>query len=323
MKNLVSTSCKKIVVVGGGTGTFVVLSALRDYPVCLSAIVTMADNGGSTGRLRDQYGVLPPGDVRRALVALSGASRDLREIFNYRFNSGELKGHSIGNIFLTGLEKMKGSFAEAVKVATRVLDVSGDVIPVTLDNINLCAELTDGTIVRGETNIDVPLHNPEISIKKVWLEPEASINPDARDAILSADLIVMGPGDLYTSLVPNLVVKGIVSAIRNSKAKKVYVCNLMTKYGETHSFGARDFLNVVEKYLGRGILDYAVFNNKKPSASVLRWYRKENAFFVDPSRLDLQSRKPQIILVDLLEPGRFIRHDPRKKLAKVLVDLLK
>lgn len=313
---------KKIVVIGGGTGTFVVLTALRNYPVHLTAIVTMADSGGSTGRLRDQYGVLPPGDVRRALVALSGASRDLRELFNYRFDSGELKGHSIGNIFLTGLEKMKGSFVEAIKVATRVLDVSGEVIPVTLNNINLCAKLVDGTIVRGETNIDIPLHNPEIPIKKVWLEPEAYINPDACRAILSADLIVIGPGDLYTSLVPNLLVKGVVPAIKKSKAKKIYVCNLMTKYGETHGFGARDFWGVIEKYLGRGVLDYAVFNNKKPSASVLRRYRKENAYFVDPSDLDLESIKPRIILADLIEPGRFIRHDPRKKLAKVLLSLI-
>lgn len=314
----------RIVVIGGGTGTFVVLTALRNCkaPLHLTTIITMADSGGSTGRLRDQYGVLPPGDVRRALVALSNASGTLRELFNYRFETGDLKGHSFGNIFLSTLEKTTGSFGDAVKEASRVLDINGEVIPVTLDNINLCAELANGTIVRGETNIDIPKHDPRIPIKRVWLEPQARINPEACKAILAADEICIGPGDIISSIEPNLLVRGVVSAIQKSKAKKVYVCNLMTKYGETHGWGAGDFLSRIEKYLGKGVLDYAVFNNKKPSASVLRRYRKENAFFVDPSDLDLKSKKPRIVLADLIEPGRFIRHDPRRKLAKVLLSLI-
>lgn len=313
---------KSVVVIGGGTGTFVVLSALRDYPVRLTAIVTMADSGGSTGRLRDQYGVLPPGDIRRALVALSDAPQTLRELFNYRFETGDLKDHNFGNIFLTALEKTTGSFGKAVKEAARVLNINGEVIPVTLDNINLFAELDDGTIIRGETNIDIPKHNPEIPIKRLWLDPPARINSEARRAILEANMIVVGPGDIKTSLVPNLLVKGVVEAIRKSKTIKVYVCNLMTKYGETHNFLAWDFVEEIEKYLGQGILDYAVFNRKKPPTHVLRRYRKEKAFFVDPSRLDLHRCKPHVILADLLEPGRFIRHDPRKKLAKVLLSLI-
>ncbi len=313
---------KKIVVIGGGTGTFVVLSALRDYPVELSAIVSMADNGGSTGRLRDQYGVLPPGDVRRALVALSDTSHTLRNLFNYRFNAGDLHEHNFGNIFLSALEKITGNFSDAVKVASKILNIKGSVIPVTLDNINLRAQLANGVTIKGETDIDIPKHDPTISIKNVWLSPQARINPEAKKAILTADMIVIGPGDLFTSIIPNLLVRGVIESIKKSKAKKVYICNLMTKFGETHGFKAQDFVNTIEKYLGIGILDYAVFNNRKPSAAILNRYREENSHFIDISELDSKHKKPEYILADLLDYGRFVRHNPRKKLAKLLISLL-
>ena len=313
---------KKIVVIGGGTGSFMVLTALRDYPVALSSIVSMADNGGSTGRLRDQYGVLPPGDVRRALVALYDAGPTLRQLFNYRFSGGDFNKHSFGNIFLSALEKITGSFADAVGVASKILNIKGRVIPVTLGNVSLCARLADDRVIRGETDIDVPRHDPRIPIKEIWLEPHVSINPEARRAILEADMIVIGPGDIYTSLIPNLLVKGAAEAIRKSKAKKVYVCNLMTKFGETHDFKAQDFVNTVEKYLGRGVLNYAVFNTRKPSAAVLGRYLKENSHFVSTSGLNLKQKKPRFILADLLDDGKFVRHNPRKKLAGVLVSLL-
>ena len=325
MTKIKKKKIQKIVVIGGGTGTFTVLTALRNYsvPLHLTAIVTMADSGGSTGRLRDQYGVLPPGDIRRALVALSDASQTLRKLFNYRFETGDLKDHSFGNIFLTALEKMTGNFGSAVKEAARVLNINGEVIPVTLDNINLCAELADGSIIRGETNIDIPKHDPSVQIKKVWLEPVARLNPEAKKAILAADMLIIGPGDLYTSLIPNLLVKGVTATIRKSRAEKVYVCNLMTKFGETHGFKAQNFINVVEKYLGHDVLDYIVFNSKKPSVAVLERYRKESAYFVDIAGLDLQSKRPQVVLADLIESGQFIRHDHRKKLAKTLLSLIK
>jgi len=313
---------KHVVVIGGGTGTFMVLTALRDYPIKLSSIVSMADNGGSTGRLRDQYGVLPPGDIRRSLVALSDASQTLRDLFNYRFSGGDLKEHNFGNIFLSALEKITGGFDKAVKEASRILNIRGSVIPVTLDNVNLCAELTNGIVIKGETNIDIPKHNPEIPIARAWLSPEAKINPEARKTILSADMIVIGPGDLYTSIVPNLLVRGVVAALKSSKAKKVYICNLMTKFGETHGFKAHDFVSVVEKYLGKRVLDYAVFNSKKPSARVIRSYLEENSHFVDVSGLDAEKKQPKYILADLLDSGQFVRHNPRKKLAKILISLL-
>lgn len=338
---------KKVAVIGGGTGTFVVLSALKNYPVELTAIISMADDGGSTGMLRDQYGVLPPGDARRALVALSESSETLRELFNYRFHKGSLAGHSFGNIFLSALEQLKGNFGAAVKEASLVLNVKGRVLPVTLSDVRLFAELADGKVLKGETNIDIPRTKVRAKIKKVWLSPGAKINPEAKEAILRADLIVIGPGDLYTSLIPNLLVRGMPEAIKKSRAKKVFVCNLMTKFGETHGFRAEDFLREIEKYLGRGVLDLAIFNNKRPHPKVLARYKKERAEFIEPpkpppnpsfvrrgakekilplyegGRVGLGVKSPQkYILADLLDPGPFIRHNPRQKLAKVLTRLL-
>lgn len=316
---------KRVVVIGGGTGTFMVLSALKEYPLDLTAVVSMADDGGSTGILRDQYGVLPPGDIRRALVALSQESETLRQLFNYRFEKGGLAGHNFGNIFLSALEKIKGDFASAVIEASRVLNVRGMVLPVTLDNVRLNALLKGGEIIKGETNIDIPKNRTRKKIEKVWLSPSAEISPAVRNAILKADLIVMGPGDLYTSLIPNLLVKGVPEVLKKSKAKKVYVCNLMTKNGETNNFKAVDFPREIEQYLGRGVLDYAIFNNKKPHTKVLARYKKEQADFIDPPivRSSVSNNKgPKYILADLLDDGPFIRHNPRQKLAKVLISLL-
>ncbi len=315
---------KKVVVIGGGTGTFMVLSALKDYLVSLTAIVSMADDGGSTGVLRDQYGVLPPGDIRRALVALSESGDTLRALFNYRFENGDFEGHSFGNLFLSALHKITGDFGSAVKEASRVLNIKGNVFPVTLSDVRLSAKLSDGSIIKGETNIDIPVRGIKRSkIERVWLTPAASINPEAAKALAKADMIIIGPGDLYTSLIPNLLVEGVAEAIKNSKAKKVYICNLMTKRGETDNFKGADFMREIEKYLGAGILDYAIFNNKKPAKRILKKYRKEGAEFVDVSMLDKKSPKPKFILADLIDSGPFIRHNPRKKLAKVIFSLIK
>lgn len=313
---------KNVVVIGGGTGSFAVLSALRRFSIHLTSIVSMADDGGSTGRLRDQYGVLPPGDVRRALVALSDAPQTLRDLFNYRFLSGDLRGHNFGNIFLAVMEKMTGNFADAVKTASQILNIKGRVIPVTLNNTTLYARLASGAVIRGESNIDIPKHDPEIPIEKVWLDPPAGINPKAKKAILSADMLVIGPGDLFTSIIPNLLVGGVAAAIKKSKARKVYICNLMTKFGETHGFKAHDFVSTIEKYLGNKILDYAIFNNQKPAPMILKRYLKENSHFVDISGLNIRQSHPKFIMANLLDDGNLIRHNSTKKLAKVLLSLL-
>ncbi len=316
---------KNIVVVGGGTGVFTVLSSLKNYPHSLTAIVSMADDGGSSGVLREEFGILPPGDIRRALVALSRhPEKFLANLFNYRFEKGDgLEGHNFGNLLITALERITGDFEEAIEEAGRILDVQGRVIPVTLTNTRLFAELEDGTIIRGETNIDVPKHNAELKIKRVFLEPEASANPRALDAIREANLIVIGPGDLYTSIVPNLLVKDIARAIAGSSAKRIYVCNLMTKYGETNRFRAVDFLHEVERHFGMRdpIVTHIVVNSAEPSRELLdHYFTKERAEFVKFHEDDFSRHPAEVIARPLLREGNFIRHDP-EKLAKALLEI--
>lgn len=309
----------KIVVIGGGTGAFGVLTGLKNYPVDLTAVISMADDGGSTGVLREEFGILPPGDIRRALVALSHSdNRLMAELFNYRFNQGGLKGHNFGNIMLTALERMSGGFDKAVERAGHILGVSGAILPVTLDDVRLVAELEDGTTVHGESNIDIPKHDGRKKIKKVFLKPEGKINHKAKEAILAADLIVLGPGDLYTSVIPNLLVKGVKEALNKSRAKKIYVVNIMTKWGETSGFKADGFVSAVEKYIGQGKIDYAILNTKKPSPIRLKKYEKEGAEFVETKEI---MKKPTLIMGNFLRPSGFIRHDP-ENLAKTIISLV-
>ncbi|MDO8494946.1 MAG: YvcK family protein [bacterium] len=313
---------KRIVTIGGGTGTYVVLSALKNFDFDLSAIVSMADDGGSTGRLRDDYGVLPPGDIRRSLIALSATSKPLRKLFDFRFENGDLDGHNFGNLFLSALEKIEGSFHNAVRTASQVLNVKGRVIPVTLSNVRLCAELENGEVVTGETNIDIPRHNSKLKIKKIFLQPAAKSNRDALLAIQKADLIIIGPGDLYTSILPNFLVNGMVKAIKNSRARKIYLCNLMTKNGETNGFSVIEFLGVIENYLGKDVIDYVLVNAKKPGAVRLKRYAEENAELVTLAKdYKEQLNKTAILKVDLLTKSGLIRHDT-KKLANKILNLL-
>lgn len=313
---------KNVVVIGGGTGCFTVLSGLKKYPVNLSAIVTMADSGGSSRILREDFGILPPGDVRQALIALSCSEKSLANLFTYRFNEGSgLSGHSFGNLLITALERIKGDFEKAVEEAGKLLNIKGEVIPVTLQNTNLYAVLENGQVIEGEDNIDVPKHDPNLKIEKVYLKPQVKINPRARSAILKADLIIIGPGDLYTSIIPNLLVKSISRAVSESKAKKVYICNLMTKFGETNNFTGPDFIKEVERYLGGKFLDYVVFNNKKPSSTRVAKYEKEEAGFIKCNKDSFKGKKMKVIKGDFLRKKGFIRHDPNK-LAKTLLKIL-
>lgn len=310
---------KKIVVIGGGTGVFSVLSGLRRYPVDLAAIVSMADDGGSTGRLREEFGILPPGDVRRALVALSNTDKLLSDLFNFRFNEGGLGGHNFGNLFITALERMQGDFQKAIDAASRILGVEGEVVPVTLSPVRLVAELENGSLVRGETNIDIPKHDARLKIKNVFLDPPAGINERARKVLKSADMIIIGPGDLFTSIIPNLVVSGMREAINQSRAQKVYVVNLMTKFGETNNFKASDFLRTIEYYLGKSAINTAIVNEEKPSAARLKKYAEEHAQFVEPDIAPGQGVK--VLGEKLLRQRGFLRHDP-DKLAKVIFQIL-
>ena len=312
---------KNIVVIGGGTGTFTVLSALKSFPdIHLSAIVSMMDSGGSTGILRDEYGVLPPGDIRRALVALSESSDTLRSLFNYRFEGGGLSGHSFGNLFLAALEKTTGSFEKAVEEASAILKVKGKVIPVTTDTCGLIAHLKDGSIVRGESKIDIPV-SERAPIINMEISPEAIANPEACRAIIEADLIIIGPGDIYTSIVPNLLVKGIPEAMKLSKGLKVYIGNIMTKKGETDGYSAKDMLSAVERFAGVGIFSFSIWNSLRPSQEIANRYALEGASFIEPPQEEILSSS-KIIILPLAKEGNFLRHDPEGNIGPAIISLV-
>lgn len=319
-------SDRKIVVIGGGTGTYAVLTGLKKHFSDITAVITMMDSGGSSGRLRDEFGQLPTGDVRQALVALSADTSLLRKLFNYRYSKGEgLEGHSFGNLFLTALSEVSGGMEQALAEAGRILLIKGQVLPVTLSNSNLIAEYEDGSSVSGENDIDVPKHDGKLKITKLSLNPEAIAYEKTLEAIRKADLIVIGPGDLFTSLLPNLVVPKVADAICDSKAKKVYIVNLMTKYGQTYGFKASDFVAEIQKYLGN-CLDFVLINNKGLPEEIIEKYQAENdAPVVD----DLHNGDYNVVRGDFLAVGEIektsgdklqrslIRHDS-EKLAQVL-----
>ena len=310
-----------IVVIGGGTGTYTVLSGLKKYPVNLTAIVSMADDGGSTRILREEFGVLPPGSVRPALVALSSEEKILAKLFSFRFTTGKLAGHNFGNLFLTVLSQQLGSFEKAIEETEKLFHLRGRVLPSTLQKITLYAKLENNKVITGETNIDVPKHNGNLSIKKVWLKPKTKANPRALVAIRRADLIVIGPGDLFSSIIPNLLVGGISRAIEKSRAKKVYICNIMTKFGETTGFYAPDFVKALDGYLKKNVLNYVVFNKKRPSLARVKRYEKEHAQFVEYDPKDFLKSRFHVLAQDLLRKQGFIRHDS-KKLARLLISLI-
>jgi uncharacterized cofD-like protein len=269
----------RVVVIGGGTGTFAVLTALKYYAHDITAIVNMVDDGGSTGQLRDDLGVLPPGDLRQSLVALSASSQELRDLFNYRFPEGTFSGHAFGNLFVAALEDMTGSIAQALRVAGDVLAIQGKVLPATTDNVRLMLETADGRIIRGEDRIGEGPAAEQLFIKgqphKLYLEPKADLNPDAAEAISDADLIVIAPGKLYSSILPSFLIEGMNAALKKSTAKKVYICNLMTRPNQTAGFNVEDFADEVERYAGSPMLDYVIYNTERPSERLLERYALE------------------------------------------------
>lgn len=276
---------QKIATIGGGTGSFTLLSGLKNYPVELSAIVSMADDGGSTGVLRDELGVLPPGDARQCLVALSESSQVLRELFNYRYTNGGLSGHSFGNIFLSTLEKISGNFDQAIKEAGRILRIRGKVVPVTLTNTKLAAELNNGRKIIGQHNID---EASLTDLKKLQLKPKAKINPEAIKIIKQADKIIINPGNLYCSIIPNFLVSGFAEAVASAKAKKIYVCNLMTKLGHSNDFKVIDYAQELEKYLGAGAIDVVIYNKERPEQQLIKKYARKGEHFVERGNIKIR-----------------------------------
>ncbi len=307
---------RHIVTIGGGTGQFTLLSGLKVLPeTALTAVVSMADSGGSSGRLRDEFGALPPGDVLKALLALSGLPGDVaRDLLQHRFADGALAGHTSGNMLLTMLASYSGSFLEAVRALGAMLQVQGEVLPVTTGNITLRARLSDGTVLVGETAIDVPSDKARPRIAEVWLEPNALALPQVAAAIKTADVVALGPGDLYTSVLPVLLVRGVAQALRETRARLAYVCNTMTKPGETDGYTAAQFVAAVERALGRPV-DTVVVNAALPEAEVAARYAAEGAF---PVENDMTGR--HVLAADLLRKAELARHDP-EKLAAVFAAL--
>ena len=323
----------RVVTIGGGTGSYSSLMGLKRHPLRLTAIVNMIDDGGSSGKLRDELGVLPPGDVRQCLVALSESSKLLRDMFSYRFEEGGLRGHSFGNIFLSTLEKKTGSMKKAISEVGKILRIKGNVVPVTFTKSNLCVDLEDGKTIVGETHIDVvEKKEKRAPIKNIYLMPKAKLNDDAKKAIEETNFILIGPGDLYTGIIPNILVMGVSKAIKNSRAKKIFVLNLMTKYGHTSGFGAKKHLEELEKYMGKNIIEYVLINSKKPKRKVLSWYEEYEEY---PVKDDLgESKRYKVVRKDLLKDvmvnqnsndmlrRSIIRHDS-KKLAEEVMRIIK
>ncbi|HSX29039.1 MAG TPA: gluconeogenesis factor YvcK family protein [Candidatus Saccharimonadales bacterium] len=302
-----------IVVIGGGTGPVSVLSALKDASVAVTALVGMADSGGSTGMLRDELGVLPPGDVRKALVALARAPQ-MRDLFTYRFDSGSLAGHSFGNLFLTAVEKMSDNFVEAVELASSLLNIHGRVLPITLDKVTLVLKEQNGHIIRGEAALDkdIRFSTPRPAVR---LEPVAHITPEAAVAIAKADAILIAPGSLYGSLAAVLVVDGVAEALSTTQAPKIFVCNLVTEQGQTDDFAVHDFADEIERFLDHKVkLDYVLYNTHKPEHALLKRYAEEGRTWV-PYHPDVLSTKHYTAIGDnFVAPPTdnhrtFIRHN--------------
>jgi len=307
----------KIVGIGGGTGLSTLLEGLKHWTKDITAIVTVTDDGGSSGRLRKDFNILPPGDIRNCIVSLAEPNSLISELFQYRFKGkSDLSGHSFGNLFITAMTEITGSFAKGILEASHVLAIKGKVLPSTLENVVLGAKFTDGTQVLGQTKI-VAYSNP---IEKVFLVPD---NPPAYTGVLKtfkeADIIILGPGSLFSSIIPNLLVKGVAQSIKKSKARKIYICNIMTQPGETDNFTVADHLFAVEKYLGCNV-DYLIINSGKISENLIKKHSRKNSFVVadDSNKLINRSR---IIREDIVSNKDHVRHDP-EKISRVIFESL-
>lgn len=327
---------KKIVVIGGGTGTYTALLGLKKYPVDLSAIISMTDSGGSNRVIRDEFGLLPTSDIRQCMVALASENSDelLRKLFTYRYNQGTgISGMTYGNLFMAALTDIYGDQEKAIEKTCGILNVKGEIIPVTFDNAHLVARYDNGEQVLGEHYIDEPDERlGQHRIVELEIFPKAKANKKALKAIKEANLIVLGPGDLHTSIICNLVVDGVAEAVKKSKAKKIFVLNLMTKFGQTNGFNASDHVEELEKYLGKGVIDVCLVNRtKKFPRGVLARYKEEKAY---PVKDDLEKNRGVKIVrrsfianevyskpkSDKLKRS-LIRHNPAK-LARAIISLL-
>lgn len=332
---LVFNNMRRIVTLGGGTGHFTLLSGLKHHPFKISAVVSMADDGGSTGMLRDELGVLPPGDVRQCLVALSSSSQKLRELMTYRFEDGSLKGHNFGNLFLSALEKVSGSFSKGVDEAMKILNVEGEVIPITEQAVTLQVELQNRQILLGENAIN---HSSlqEIGIKRIFYDEHVAAHPRVMERIQSADIIIIGPGNHYCSILPTLIIPDVSQAVRNSKAKVVYVVNLTNKCHHTEKFDVDDYVRSIESHIGKDRINCVIFNTGHPQKELLARYIEQEGenLLVKFNEGSNPNRKYKLIAKSFLGQKEsvhnnadslakirsFIRHDS-KKLAEEISKL--
>ena len=325
----------KAVTIGGGTGQFTLLSGLAEFPLDLTAVVSMADDGGSTGRLRDELGVLPPGDVRQCLVALSEAPEILRKLMNYRFSAGDLSGHSFGNLFLSALEKVCGDFSRAVTEAAHILNVRGRVLPVSRESMSLEIFLRNGEVVRGQSKLDDCRRVREIGIAKIALAGRPSLNEEVLAVLAEADIIIIGPGDFFGSILPNLLLPSVGQAIADASAKVIFVAPLTAKKGQTVGWTLAEYVDYLEKFIAPGRVDAVLVNTAAPHPDLVARYEKQEGqgSVHDFSADEIAAEK---IARDLLCSGAvrfdpadklagkrsFIRHDGRK-LAAVAAEMMK
>ena len=304
---------RTVTVIGGGTGSFNILKGLRLYPdLDIRSIVTMMDSGGDSGRLRDEFGVLPPGDIRRCLIALSEESELMRELFSFRFGKGPLEDRQFGNLFFIALTGILGSQKEAIEAIGGILKIRGRVIAVTWDDAHIYAELENGQLVRGEANIDVPRHDGSVPIRRVYLEPPAQANPEAIASILDSDYVIFAPGNLYTSSIPNLLVSGIPEALRRTRARLLYVVNLMSRYGETHGYAASDHVARIAEYAGR-VPDGVLVHDGEVPQELLARYEAERSYRVSVDADRLRALGVSVVRsADVMSTVSVVRHDPAR-----------
>ena len=318
---------KKAVCFGGGNAIpKTILIPLKKYPIDITSITSMVDNGGSTGQLRTDFNVLPPGDIRRHVLALSEAPDWKKEFWQFRFGhemfDGGHRGHSFSNAFIAGLEHSLKDYGKVLEVVNEFMEVKGKALPATTEQTQIYAELENGEIAKGEDEIDVPQkHDPNLKVKRVYLEPEVDAYQPSLDAIIEADLILIGPGDLYSSTIPCLLMRGMKEAFKKTKAKKVLVCNTMTKHGETNNFSVLDFANEMEKYMGCS-LDFIIYNSEIPSKERVDEYKKEELGILDLVEVDGNLDDKKFISSDILIEKGPIVYDP-EKLVKLIISLVK
>ena len=315
----------KVVILGGGTGLAILLRGLKQFITDITAIVTVADDGGSSGKLREDLGMLPPGDIRNCILALAEMEPTMEELLQYRFSEGSLKGQSFGNLFIASMNGISRNFEEAIKKISEVLAVTGRVYPVTLEDITLYAELENGLVVKGESSIPDKVLQEDSPIDRVFIEPKGAKGlGEAVEAIYNADLVLLGPGSLYTSIIPNLLIKNVAEALGKTKAKKIYICNMMTQPGETDYYGVKQHLEAILNHCPKINIDYIICNNGEILGVAHDKYQEEGARLIlvtEKERMYIKNKGIEFIEENFVEiKNDYIRHDAIK-LSGIIVEL--